>query len=71
MFKTTLTLVNVIVHETISKRTLSNNDMHGRVVKRKPLLPRKNVAAYLQFVKDMWISQNAIGRMFFGWRRPK
>lgn len=71
MFKTTLTLVNVIVHETISRRRLSNNDMHGGVVKRKLLLPRKNVAAYLQFVKDIWISQNAIGRMFFGWRRPK
>lgn len=36
------------VHETPSRRTLDNS-MPGRVVRRKPLVSRMNIAACLQF----------------------
>ena len=45
-------MANINVHESIVRRTLNNNGVHGRVAKRKPLLSKNNIAARLQFAKD-------------------
>ncbi len=42
--KAFLTLANVNVHEPTIRRTLSNNGVHGRVARRKPLFSKKKIA---------------------------
>lgn len=50
--KPSLVVANISVHESIMRRTLSNNGVHGGVVRRKPLLSRKNIAVCdLQFAQ--------------------
>ncbi len=42
--KAFLTLVNVNVHEPTIRRTPSNNGVHDRAARRKPLLSKKKIA---------------------------
>lgn len=51
--KASFALTNVSLCDTTIRETLSNKGvLHGKVVRRKPLLFKKNIASYLQFVKD-------------------
>lgn len=40
------------VHEASIRRTLNNNDVHGRVARRKLQLSNRSIAAHAPFVKD-------------------
>lgn len=43
---------NVNVRESTIGRTRNNDGVHGRVARRKPLLPVNNIDALLKFTKD-------------------
>ena len=43
---------NVSVNESTVRLTLNKSGVHGRMAKRKPLLSKKNIAAFLKFAKD-------------------
>lgn len=47
-----LALANISVRETTIRSILSNNNMHGRIARRKLLLSKKHMAAYLHFAKE-------------------
>lgn len=54
-----LGLVNICIHEITGKRMLNNNSMLLAGSQGKKLLISKktnNIVAYVQFVKQMWIS---------------
>ena len=69
--KASLAVVTVNVHESTIRRTLNINGVHGRVVRRNPLLSKKNIAAVYGSLKTMWISQKVIRTMLCEWMRPK
>ena len=60
--KVSLAVATVDVNESIIRRTLNINGVHGRVARKKPLLFNKNIAAVYGLLKTPWTSQRALGK---------
>ena len=68
--KVSLAVATVDVNESIIRRTLNINGVHGRAVRRNPLLSKQNIGTVCGSLKTTW-SQKVIRTMFCEWMRPK
>lgn len=59
--KAPLDLANVCVQEA---KALNKQDVDGRTPQRKLLIPEKNIAAHVKFVKDHTDTVNCLGGTF-------
>ena len=51
-FQKSLEHTNISVDESMIRKTLIKNGVHGRTPRKKPLLSKKNIAARLKFAKE-------------------
>ena len=50
-FQKSLEHSKISVEESMIRKTLNKNGVHGRTTRKKPLLSKKNIAAHLKFAK--------------------